>query len=73
MKTPFIPTHRGVLCFCNGTLSLRYRVPLRATKCFYVTKYGTRLRKSDGNAVATKDGRGAHHSLDLSTVTEIRQ
>jgi hypothetical protein len=67
----FEPTHSGVLCYCNGAVSLRHRIPLRATPKQFTTKYGSRFRRADGTPAASKGWNGAHVTLDLATIREL--
>jgi hypothetical protein len=47
----FKPTHTGVVeLHARGRRAIA-RVPLRETKLFYVSKYGTHYRKADGEEV----------------------
>lgn len=47
----FKPTHTGVVELYARNRHAVARVPLRETKLFYVSKYGTHYRKADGEEV----------------------
>jgi hypothetical protein len=59
-------THTGRVIGDGSSLYPSYNTDLRETKNFWVTKHGTKFRKSDGYPVGVQY---PHTHLDLASVT----
>lgn len=62
----FTPTHTGVIFMRHRHVSAR--IELRETKLFYVSKYGSKYRKTNGDEVQQHVN---WSKLDLTTIMGI--
>ena len=61
-------THIGIEVGIAYNRGIKIKLKLRETKNYYISEYGTKYRKGDGNSVGE---RFATFSLDISTIKAL--